>query len=118
MPAVGWRSGRVVRERPAEREPLEHPARIGARPLVASVPKAEAIEQNPDPLAPLGHAIEAPVEVEVLDRGQLPIDERLVGDVADLAPLRLHLELAGGGDQQAGAEAEERRLAGAVRAGD
>ena len=42
------------------------------------VPEAEALEQHAAALAPFGDAVEAPVEVEVLERGQLAVDERLV----------------------------------------
>ena len=51
--------------------------------LVPYLPEAEALEQHPDALAPLRHAVEAAVEVEVLERGQLAVDERLVAEVAD-----------------------------------
>src|SRR5207247_884177 len=83
-----------------------------------SRPEPEALEQHPDPLAPLGHPVEAAIEVEVLDRRQLPVDERLVREIANLAAVGVDLELARCGDQQAGAEAQQRRLAGAVRTGD
>src|SRR6185436_7461172 len=108
----------VVQERPAERQALQHSARIGARPLRASLPEPEALEQHPDPLAPFGHPVETAIEVKVLDRRQLPVDERLMCEVADLAAFCVDLELARGRDQQAGAEAQQRRLARAVRAGD
>ena len=84
----------LVQERPAEREPLLHPAGEGRHPLAPGLPEAVALEQHPDPLAPLGDAVEAAVEVEVLERGQLPVDERLVGEVADAAALDVDLELA------------------------
>src|SRR5438034_9702594 len=77
----------VVQERTAERQPLQHPTRIRARPLRPSLPEPEALEQHPDALAPLGHAVEAAIEVEVLDRRQLPVDERPVGEIANLAAL-------------------------------
>ena len=107
-----------MQKRPAEREPLQLPAGERRRPLAPRLPEPEALEQHPDPLAPLGHPVEAPVEVEVLDRRQLAIDERLVREVADLATLGVDLELARGRNQQTGAETQQRRLAGAVRTGD
>src|SRR5205823_1388176 len=109
---------RLVQERAAEREPLLHAARERAGPLVPRVPEAEALEQHADPLPALGHSVEAPVEVEVLDRGQLPVDERLVTGEADGLARRVDLELAGRRNGEARAEAEQRRLPGAVGAGD
>ena len=108
----------IVQERPAEREPLLHPARERRHALVPRLPEPEALEQHPDPLAPLGHAVEPPVEVEVLERGELAVDERLVRQVADAAAVDRDLELARGRREQPGAEREQRRLARAVRAGD
>src|SRR5206468_668123 len=46
----------LVQEGAAEAEPLQHPAGEGAGALVSDVPEVEALEQHPDPLAPLGHA--------------------------------------------------------------
>ena len=62
---------RLVEQHPAEREPLRHAARVRRDPVVADVPETEALEQHADPLAALGHAVEAPVQVEVLERAQL-----------------------------------------------
>ena len=94
----------LVQERAAEREPLEHAARERLGALVARVPEAEALEQHPDPLAALGHAVEPAVEVEVLERGQLPVDERLVAEEADRArAVASTRELAGGRHEQPGA---------------
>src|SRR4051812_8690353 len=59
----------LVQERAAEGESLQLAARELGRPLAPRVPEGEALEQHPDPLAPLGHAVEPPVEVEVLERG-------------------------------------------------
>src|SRR5439155_15839153 len=108
----------VVQESATERQALQHPARVRAGALRASLPKPEALEQHPDPLAPFWHTVEPPVQVKVLDRGQLAVDEWLVREVADLAALGVHLQLAGGWDQQAGAEAQQRGLAGPVRPRD
>src|SRR5690242_13293697 len=108
----------VVQQRAAERKPLEHPARERLGAAVARLPEAEALEQHPDPLAPLGHPVEAAVQVEVLERGQLAVDQRLVAEVPDPLARCLDLELAGGRHEQPGDEAQERGLAGAVRAGD
>ena len=69
----------IVQQRAAEREPLHHPARVRGDALVADVPEPEALEQHPDPLAPLRHAVEAPVEVEVLERGQLAVERAARG---------------------------------------
>src|ERR687892_165542 len=83
-PGRAWRRGRCARRRAwpargreARRPP--HPARERAGTLGARVPEAEALEQHPDPLAALGHAVEAAVELEVLQRRELAVDERLGG---------------------------------------
>src|SRR5438105_11414637 len=108
----------LVQEGAAEREPLQHPARERAGTLRTRVPELEPFEQHPDPLAPFGHAIEPPVEVEVLEGRQLAVHERLVADEAEPGTVDADLELARGGRGEPGAEAEERRLPGAVGAGD
>src|SRR4051812_39110463 len=108
----------LVQQRAAECEPLQLPARKLGRALAARLPEAEALEQHPDPLAPLGHAVEPAVEVEVLEGGQLAVDERLVTKEADRPALRLDLKRAAGRDREPGAEPQQRRLAGTVRARD
>jgi hypothetical protein len=107
-----------VQERPAEREPLQLPARELRRPLAPRLPQPEALEQHPDPLPPLGHVVEAAVEIEVLERGQLAVDERLVAEEPDRRALRLDLERAAGRHGEARAEPQQRRLARAVGPGD
>ena len=67
----------------AEREPLHHPAGEGADALVPRAPEAVALEQHSNALAPLGDAIQPAVEVEVLERGQLPVEEGLVTEIAE-----------------------------------
>src|SRR5581483_10592981 len=109
---------RVVQQDAAEREPLRQPASIRRDVVVPDVPEAVALEQHADRLAALGHAVETAVQVEVLERAELPVDERLVAEVPDARALGLDLEVALARDGEAGADAEERRLAGAVRAGD
>src|SRR4029077_5642142 len=73
----------IVEQRAAAREPLRHPPRIRGDALVAGIPEPEALEQHANPLTTLGNAIEASVEVEVLEGGQVPVDERLVPDEAE-----------------------------------
>ena len=65
----------LVEQSAAERQPLLHPAGERADALVPGLPEPEALEQHPDPLSPLGHAVEASVQLEVLERGQLPVDQ-------------------------------------------
>ena len=108
----------VVQERAAEREALHHPAREGGDTLVAGVPEAEAPEQHADSLASLGHAVQATVEVEVLERCQVAVEQALVADVADTSALGLDRERAAGGQREPGAEPQQRRLPGAVRSAD
>jgi hypothetical protein len=109
---------RLVEQDAAEGEPLRHAARVRADPLVPRLPEPEALEHHPDPLAPLGDAIEASVELEVLERRQLAIHERLVAEVTDLGAPRLALDRPLGRLRQAGTDPQQRRLPGAVRAGD
>jgi hypothetical protein len=109
---------RVVEERAAEGEALLHPAREGRDPGVALLPEAEALEQHADALAPFRDAVEAAVELEVLERGELAVDERLVREVADRGALGEHLELAAARRREAGEQAQQRGLARAVRAGE
>src|SRR5436190_9425886 len=107
----------LVQERPAEREPLQLATRQRRGPLAPRVPQPEAFEQHPDPLAPLGDTVEPAVEVEVLERRQLAIDERLMPEEPDLRPVGLDLERAGGRQREPRTEPQQRRLAGAVRPG-
>ena len=79
---------RVVEERTAEREPLRHPARERRDALGARVPEAEPFEQHPDPLAPLGHPVEPAVQLEVLERREVAVEQRLVPEVAEPAASR------------------------------
>ncbi len=109
---------RVVQERPAEREPLLHPPRVRGDPLVPGVPETVALEQHADPLAPLGNTVETAVELEVLERGQLAVDERLVAQVADGSALSHGIELPSGRAQETREEAQQRALARAVATRD
>ena len=108
----------LVQKRAAEREPLLHAAGEGPYPLAAGIPEPVPLQQHADALAALGDVVETPVEVEVLERAQLPIDEWLVSQIADLTPIDGDLELTPGGHQEARTEGKERRLARSVRAGD
>ena len=74
---------RLVEEHAAEPEPLAHAAREGRDALVAHLPEPEALEQHADALAALGHAVERREQMQVLERRQLAVDERLVAEVAD-----------------------------------
>ena len=77
---------RIVEQRPAEREALRHPARERRDAIGPRVPEAEPLEEHPAPLAPLGDAVEPSEEVEVLERRQLAVEQRLVPDEAEVAP--------------------------------
>ena len=59
------------------------PREYAATRIDASLPEAEALEQHPDPLPSLRHAVEPAEEIEVLERGELPVHERLVGEKAE-----------------------------------
>src|SRR5262245_8897120 len=58
------------------------------------------------------------VEVEVLERRQLAIDEGLVPEEPDTAAVGLDLERPRGRDREPRAEPEQRRLPRTVRSGD
>jgi hypothetical protein len=85
---------------------------------VAHIPETEAFEQHADAFAPLRHAVETSVQVEVLQRRQLAVDEWLVREIADTPAFNVDLELTACRCRETGAKAQQRRLAGAVRAGD
>ena len=107
-----------MEQRAAEREPLRHAAGVGRHELIAHVPEPEALEQHADPLAALRDRVELPVEVEVLERCQLLVDERLVAEEADARTLRSHLQLARRGRRQPRAKPQQRRLTRPVGPGD
>ena len=109
---------RLVQQGAAEGEPLGHPARVRRRRAGAGIPEAEALEEHPDALAALAHAIETAVQVEVLERRQLTVDERLVPDEPDPGARHGDLERAPGRRREPGEQAEQGRLAGAVRSRD
>src|SRR6185312_4957856 len=104
--------------RPAEREALQ----LAARELPGAdgprLPEAKPLEQHADPLAALGHAVEPPVEVEILEHRQLAVHERLVAEESDRAALGLDLERPAGRHGQARAEAQQGCLPRPVRARD
>ncbi len=109
---------RIVEQDATEREALRHPARVRRDPVAPRLPETEALEQHPDPLAPLRHAVQPAVQIEVLERGELAIDERLVPEVAELAARDAPLDRSLGRRGEAGADPQERRLARTVRPGD
>ena len=82
------------------------------------VPQPEPLEQHADPLAPFRHVIEAPVQLEVLEGGQLPVDQRLVREEADPLARDVDTELTLARQCETRDDAQECRLAGAVGAGD
>jgi len=82
----------LVEQGPAERETLRHAPRVRGDALTPRLPQTEAPEQHADALPSLRDAVEPSVEVEVLERGQLAIDERLVAEEADSPPFDPDLE--------------------------
>src|SRR5207244_6202183 len=79
---------------------------------------SEALEQHADPFAPFRDAVEPAVEVEVLEGGELAVDERLVREVADAPAFERDLQLPGRRDRKPSAKPKQRRLTGSVRPGD
>jgi len=108
----------LVQEHATQSEPLCHPARVRRNAVVPHVPQAETLEQHPGTLAPLQDVVEPAVQLEVLERGQLAVDEWLVREEADRGARHVHVELALARKHETGAQTEQCRLAGAVRAGD
>ncbi len=107
----------IVQERPAEGKALEHAARERPGPLVPRSPEPEALEHRAGALAPLGQPVETTVEIEVLERRQLPVEERLVPEKTDRRARRVHVELTAGRRSEPRTEAKQRRLPGPVRPG-
>ena len=85
-------------------------------PFGAHVPESESLEKHAYPLPPLRDVVETAVELEVLHRRQLSVNERLVREEPDLPPPRTHVERSAGRRQQPREERKERRLSGSVRA--
>ena len=86
--------------------------------LTARLPEAEALEEHADPLPAFRDPVQAAVEVEVLERSQLSVEQRLVPEEPDLRAVDRHFELARGWNDEPGEQPEQRRLPGSVRAGD
>ena len=94
------------------------PREYDADPLGANVPEAESLEQHPDPLAPFADTVETPVELEVLDRGQVTVEQRLVPEEPELAALGADRELTARRRGEPRDEPEQRRLARSVSTRD
>src|SRR5439155_17348627 len=108
---------RVVQQDAAEREPLRQAARVRGNAVAASLPQAVPLEQHADALAPLRHAVQPSVELQVLERTELAVDERFMAEIADLRATGGDAQLTLGRDGEARTDAQQRRLAGAVRTG-
>ena len=104
----------LVQEGAAEREPLRHPTRVGGDELAPSIPEPEPLEQHPDPLATLGDAVETAEQIEVLERGELAVDERLVRQEPDAAAVDVDLDRAARRGREPREQAQQRRLPGSV----
>src|SRR5262245_7568694 len=72
-----------VQERPRERKPLQHPAGKRRGLFVPRRPEPEALEQGARALSAFGDPVEPAVQIEVLERRQLAVDERLVPEEAE-----------------------------------
>ncbi len=81
-----------MEQRAAKSEALAHSPRVRRDPLRPSVPETEALEQHPDPLPSLGHVVEATEQIQVLERGELSIHERLVREKAHPPTVDLDLD--------------------------
>ena len=62
-----------------------HPSRVRRDGIVPGSPERVALEQHADPLSALRDPVETSVQLEVLEGGQLAVDQRLVAEVADRA---------------------------------
>jgi Tol biopolymer transport system component len=107
----------VVEEGPGEREPLEHATREGRDPLVARAPEPEALEHRARPLAPIRQSVEPAIEVEVLERRQLAVDEGLVAEKPDRTAGGVDFELTVRRRVEPGAEPQQGRFPRAVGPG-
>src|SRR5262245_45977515 len=116
---------RPVQQRPCQRQPLHHAARVDAYRSARRLFEPRPAQQLRDAGLRVGHPVELGVEPEVLPSGQVRIAGALVTDVPDSpargrrAPagvLAEEPERAAARAQQGREHAEQRRLAGAVRA--
>jgi hypothetical protein len=110
-----------VQHRARDRRPLQHPAREGVHRVRGAGAHPHRLQQLVD--AREGHAVQARVELEVLARGEVAVQQRVVAEEADLPAHRPTLarqrvpEDLGGPvvrAQQRAQDAQERRLARAV----
>ncbi len=116
-----------VQDRPRDREALAHALAVGAHHVVAAVAELEALEQLVDARLAVLDAVHVGVEAQVLLRGEVEVEHRVVRDEADGAAHRHgvlahvvagHLDAAGARREQRGQHAQRGRLAGAVGAED
>src|SRR5690606_8531448 len=118
---------RAMEEAAREREPLAHSVGEGLdEPMRLLLEREDPEELAPERAHLLGrHAIETADEVEILPTGELPVEEGVVGDVADprfrLDGLLRDVETvdedaARGRQEEPGHDLHRRRLPGAVRA--
>src|ERR1051325_4760972 len=118
---------RAVHERGGEREALLPSAGERAGEAVAVRADVREVDRPLDALAALGafQPVDGAEELEVLEHGEVAVERERLRDVADVAAHLLAFlfdveavdaGVAGGGDEEAAEDADERRLAGAVRA--
>src|SRR6185436_6295721 len=115
----------IVQQRLGQAHALQHPLRELAQRKAPLGADAEAIERLADALPAVGGGLaeQPPVVVEQLLGGEVVVEVRVLGKVADAAPDRdvaeraaEDLGLAAGRKHQLHEQLERRRLAGAVRA--
>ena len=117
----------LVEDAAADRQALAHPGRELADPLVGAALHPDRTQRRLDPgLAGLAvDSVQSGVEAEVLAPAQVPVEERLMAEVADpaaqlpgLARQRApeDLDLAAARPQKGGEDPQQGRLAGPVRA--
>src|SRR5205814_8549219 len=68
--------------------------------------------------AALGNPVQAAVKLEILERRELAVHERLVAEIADLGALGGDFERSLARQREPDADPQQRRLARAVAAGD
>jgi len=116
-----------VQEEPGEPEALGHAAAEGADRVDCACQQADLVEEILDPSAGVGHAVEVREELEVLQRGEVEVDERVVPEVPEVRPgaRRLVRERETQDAELTGVRPVERRehpqqggLAGPVRTAD
>ncbi len=117
----------IVQQGAGNGEPLLHPARKRPRSILPPIDQIDLIQQFDDPRFELRHIIHLAEEAQILLGGQIAVEQRLMRQQADLPPGVIRAfgqRVPGDGDvpvrgtAQRGQDAQQRRLACAIRPDD